>query len=367
MSLQPPSSGRSPPWAVTASPPGSSGRPIRSTATTRRPWRCSSPSRCGRRRGRSPAKIVAELASDHIASAEVAGPGFINLRVSARLVPAGSRARPRRGRRGTARVRPRRRSGCRSSTCSGNPTGPVTVGTARNAAYGDSLARLFAFAGHDVGREYYFNDAGRQIELFGASLKARAQGVEPPEDGYQGGLRRRGRRRARARRGRAGGGVGAGGHRGDDRPHIRDNPGALPVLVRHLVPRAVAVRGAARCERAIDRVRAAGHTYEQDGAMWLRSIRLRRRQGPRAGALDGSPPTSRATSPTSPTSSSAGSTPRCTCSAPTTTATSARLKAAAAGAGLRPRPGRRPDLPAGPPQGRQDVEAGGAASSRSTT
>ena len=69
---------------------------------------------------------------------------------------------------------------------SGNPTGPVTVGTARNAAYGDALARLFAFAGHDVEREYYFNDAGRQVELFGASLQARARGQEPPEDGYQG-------------------------------------------------------------------------------------------------------------------------------------------------------------------------------------
>src|SRR5262249_34747988 len=55
---------------------------------------------------------------------------------------------------------------------SGNPTGPVTVGSARNAAYGDSLARLFSFAGHDVEREYYFNDAGRQIELFGESLRA---------------------------------------------------------------------------------------------------------------------------------------------------------------------------------------------------
>src|SRR5205823_14954823 len=70
---------------------------------------------------------------------------------------------------------------------SGNPTGPVTVATARNAAYGDSLARLFAFAGHDVSREYYFNDAGRQIDLFGASLRARARGEEPPEDGYRGG------------------------------------------------------------------------------------------------------------------------------------------------------------------------------------
>ena len=69
---------------------------------------------------------------------------------------------------------------------SGNPTGPVTAATGRNAAYGDSLARLFAFAGHTVEREYYFNDAGRQMDLFGASLRARARGEEPPEGGYQG-------------------------------------------------------------------------------------------------------------------------------------------------------------------------------------
>ena len=69
---------------------------------------------------------------------------------------------------------------------SGNPTGPVTAATGRNAAYGDSLARLLAFSGHAVEREYYFNDAGRQVDLFAASLRARARGEELPEDGYQG-------------------------------------------------------------------------------------------------------------------------------------------------------------------------------------
>ena len=61
---------------------------------------------------------------------------------------------------------------------SANPTGPLPVSAGRNAAYGDSLARLFAFAGHEVTREYYFNDSGAQIERFGLSLRARARGEE---------------------------------------------------------------------------------------------------------------------------------------------------------------------------------------------
>jgi arginyl-tRNA synthetase len=60
----------------------------------------------------------------------------------------------------------------------------LTVGSARNAAYGDSVARLFEFAGHTVEREYYFNDVGRQIELFRASVEARRRGEEPPPEGY---------------------------------------------------------------------------------------------------------------------------------------------------------------------------------------
>ena len=70
---------------------------------------------------------------------------------------------------------------------SANPTGPLTVASARNAAYGDSVARLLEFAGHRVEREYYVNDEGAQIDLFRASVEARARGEEPPEGGYLGG------------------------------------------------------------------------------------------------------------------------------------------------------------------------------------
>ena len=78
------------------------------------------------------------------------------------------------------------------------------VGGTRNAAYGDALARILAFHGHDVQREFYVNDYGSQVALLGESIRARARGEEPPEDGYQGDYvaelaeRDRGRRRPAA-------------------------------------------------------------------------------------------------------------------------------------------------------------------------
>jgi arginyl-tRNA synthetase len=69
---------------------------------------------------------------------------------------------------------------------SSNPTGPVHVGHARNAAYGDSIARLLAFEGHAVEREFYMNDYGSQVHKFGESIQARARGEAVPEDGYKG-------------------------------------------------------------------------------------------------------------------------------------------------------------------------------------
>ncbi len=64
---------------------------------------------------------------------------------------------------------------------SANPTGPIHLGHARNAAYGDAVARLLAFHGHDVAREFYMNDAGAQVEAFAAAIRARARGEEPAE------------------------------------------------------------------------------------------------------------------------------------------------------------------------------------------
>ena len=120
-----------------------------------------------------------------IASAEIAGPGFINIRLDA--ASAGELAR--------TILTAGTNYGCNTSLAgqninleyvSANPTGPVHLGGARWAAVGDSLARIFKASGAQVTREYYFNDHGTQIDRFVRSLIAAARGEETPEDGYAG-------------------------------------------------------------------------------------------------------------------------------------------------------------------------------------
>jgi len=136
---------------------------------------------------RPPREIAQELAArvaelPEIERAEVAGPGFLNLFVRDAFLAealaeigedygAGSADEPMR---------------VNVEMVSANPTGPIPVSAARNGAYGDSVARLLEFAGHNVEREYYYNDAGRQLDLFRASVEAVRRGEEPPPDGYQG-------------------------------------------------------------------------------------------------------------------------------------------------------------------------------------
>ncbi len=120
-----------------------------------------------------------------IKSVEVAGPGFLNLRLEA--AAAGELAR--------VVVQAGDRYGHNDALAgqrinlefvSANPTGPIHLGGVRWAAVGDALARLLRAAGADVTTEYYFNDAGAQIDRFAESLLAAARGQEPPEDGYAG-------------------------------------------------------------------------------------------------------------------------------------------------------------------------------------
>jgi len=116
---------------------------------------------------------------------EVAGPGFVNffladswyLRALDALLAAGEDLGP------APAESPEK---VLVEFVSANPTGPIHVGTARNAAYGDSLVRLLKAAGDEVEREYYVNDAGSQITRFADSIAARMRGTEPPEDGYAG-------------------------------------------------------------------------------------------------------------------------------------------------------------------------------------
>jgi arginyl-tRNA synthetase len=115
--------------------------------------------------------IVASLEAPFVESAEVAGPGFINFRLSSKALGEELEALLAAGE-GYGRREP---SGdpVLLEYVSVNPTGPMTVAHGRHAAYGDSLARIMEAAGRRVGREYYFNDGGNQIRLLGESVAAR--------------------------------------------------------------------------------------------------------------------------------------------------------------------------------------------------
>ena len=124
-----------------------------------------------------------------IASAEIAGPGFINFRLTNAAHQAVLKQVFSQG----------QRFGDQDLTgeklmvefVSANPTGPLHVGHARQAALGDALCRLFDSQGFNVSREFYYNDAGNQIDNLAISVQARAKGIEPdsadfPADGYKG-------------------------------------------------------------------------------------------------------------------------------------------------------------------------------------
>jgi arginyl-tRNA synthetase len=116
---------------------------------------------------------------------EVAGPGFLNIFLAddwytaaiAHVLAAGD------GFGGATAAEPEK---VLIEFVSANPTGPVHVGHGRNAAYGDALARMLAFIGHEIAREYYVNDYGTQVVRFGESLQARARGEDVGEGGYKG-------------------------------------------------------------------------------------------------------------------------------------------------------------------------------------
>ena len=142
--------------------------------------------------GKPPREVAEELAGGlrdelgpALADVQVAGPGFLNLFLSdqwyadavARVLAEGA---------SFGEGHPEQRLRVLVEFVSANPTGPLTAASGRHAAYGDGLARLLTLAGHDVEREYYFNDAGTQIRKLGESIRARARGEEIPEDGYEG-------------------------------------------------------------------------------------------------------------------------------------------------------------------------------------
>jgi arginyl-tRNA synthetase len=144
----------------------------------------------GKRVGVNPRELAGWLAealshADGIASAEVAGPGFINMRLEASaqarivndVIDSGERFGDSEALAGHK---------INLEFVSANPTGPIHIGGTRWAAVGDALGRLLSTQGADVVREYYFNDHGAQIDRFASSLIAAAKGEPTPPDGYAG-------------------------------------------------------------------------------------------------------------------------------------------------------------------------------------
>jgi arginyl-tRNA synthetase len=231
-----------------------------------------------------PAAIAAAIADavaigpgEPISEAAVAGPGFVNLRLAdatietfldtIRADPAdwGRVDGPGSGRRVNVEF------------VSANPTGPLTVGNARGAFVGDLLCRVLEAGGQRVTREYYFNDSGTQVRNLGTSVLAVRAGAPVPEDGYHGdyvaGLASElpGVVAARAE---AAGELGAwdAGRWASERIRAGIEATLAALGVHFDVWKTEgSLHSEGWVERAVERLRAGGHLYEEDGALWFRS------------------------------------------------------------------------------------------------
>ncbi|GLY99661.1 arginine--tRNA ligase [Actinoplanes sp. NBRC 103695] len=214
--------------------------------------------------------LAAELgAQPGIKSVEIAGPGFLNVRLDA--AAAGQLARDivlagaEYGH--TARLAGQH---INLEFVSANPTGPVHIGGVRWAAVGDALSRLLRAAGAEVGTEYYFNDAGSQIDRFAKSLYASAKGEPVPEDGYGGEYIAEIAATIRAEAPDA----------DLDTFRVRGVELMFAEIKKSLSEFGVHfdtyfnekdLHERGELDKALERLRAQGHLFEADGATWLRT------------------------------------------------------------------------------------------------
>ncbi|HEY2344692.1 MAG TPA: arginine--tRNA ligase [Xanthomonadaceae bacterium] len=230
-------------------------------------------------------QIVAAIpGNDDVAKIEIAGPGFINVfltdaawqREVAQVLASGRDY----GRSKTGK-------GVRAGVeyVSANPTGPLHVGHGRAAAIGDTLARLLDATGWDVMREFYYNDAGAQIDNLARSVQARCKGVFPgdpgwPEDGYRGDYILDIARNYLL--GKTDNGLVSPTHDPNDLDAIRRYAVAVLRAEQNADLAAFGVGfdvfflesslyADNKVEETVATLKAGGHTYEQDGALWLRS------------------------------------------------------------------------------------------------
>lgn len=237
-------------------------------------------------------RLAAELASaglPHLERTEVAGPGFVNLHLAPSWLHQVLGTVLREGTERYARLDIGHGRAVNLEFVSANPTGPLHAGGGRWGAFGDSLARLFRRCGYRTVTEYYVNDRGAQMELFGRSLTARLAGETVPDDGYHGqyviewaeelatalgvgaGADDSGPPAELATRG----GIPFATSWGRERAlrDVRESLDAMNVGFDHWQSEAELVESGAM-ERAVERLRQGGATYELDGAEWLRTTEL---------------------------------------------------------------------------------------------
>ncbi|MRH28814.1 arginine--tRNA ligase [Microbacterium sp. SYP-A9085] len=245
-------------------------------------WASNAALKLAKTLGTNPRAFAAEVATalgelDGIASVEVAGPGFINIRLDAGA--AGSLAKtivdagPAYGTNDE-----RADEVINLEFVSANPTGPIHLGGTRWAAVGDALARILASQGAHVTREYYFNDHGMQIDRFARSLVAAHEGRPTPEDGYGGAYIGDIARRVAlaydgdidaldaAEKQEAFRALGVGFMFDEIKQSLHEFGVDFDVYFHENN-----LHESGAVDRAIARLRALGHIFEQDGATWLRS------------------------------------------------------------------------------------------------
>jgi arginyl-tRNA synthetase len=224
--------------------------------------------------GKNP-RVVAELVVehlppiDHLESVDIAGPGFLNFRLGhswLREVLRSAASDPSWGRSGAG-------AGQRVLVefVSSNPTGPLHIGHARGGFLGDALSNLLDLAGYEVGREYYFNDAGGQMDRYGASFLARYRGDPVPEDGYHGAYLADWAAELRAAQGPDLGDVAAVAW-GVDRAmaHIRATLERAGIAMDGFVSEQ-SIHDKGEVDASLKAMREAGHLYEEEGATWFRA------------------------------------------------------------------------------------------------
>ncbi|MEW1961446.1 arginine--tRNA ligase [Microbacterium sp. NPDC077644] len=249
-------------------------------------WASNLAMRLAKRLGTNPRDLAQQIADglagiDGVASAEVAGPGFINIRLDAAaagvlaktIVEAGDSYGRNDSQAGVS---------VNVEFVSANPTGPLHIGHTRWAALGDSIVRLLLASGANAVREYYINDAGAQMQRFAASVLAAAKGEPTPEGGYPGEyIAALAARVLEARpdvlelRDAEQLSVAEDLAYEYQLAEIKDSLGQFnvpfDVWFSERTLHAKGVDGVSLVDRAVDRLREQGHVFDEDGAVWVRT------------------------------------------------------------------------------------------------